>query len=187
MPIEQASPSRLGPGTWRRRYDRFRFDVHEFSNPTPFFVKRIKLAAFEHTATGSNYTIRWNASEGGTVTLYRDTDRDPFNGGLTQIGTTSALAGAGQFVWNANTPGQHYIYVVINDNQGNSNGAYSRWPVVIGAGQTQPAVANFDGDSKADLAIFRPSSGTWFIADSTRGSDKNQPPVGSRDRRAGLC
>ena len=175
LPIEQGT-SQAGwvPGTSATPgIDRFRVDPHEFSSPTPFFVKRVKLAALEHTATGSTYTIRWTASEGGTVTLYRDTDRDPLNGGLTQIGTTSALAGAGQFVWNANTPGQHYIYVVINDNQGNSNAAYSRWPVVVGTGQTQPVVANFDGDRKADLAIFRPSSGTWFIANSATGYTTN--------------
>jgi hypothetical protein len=116
LPIEQGSQLGWVPGSsGTPGIDRFRFDAHEFSNPTPFFVKRIKLAALERATTGSNYTIRWNSSKGGSVTLYRDTDRNPNNGGQTQIGTTSASAGAGQFVWNANAPGQHYIYVVMND------------------------------------------------------------------------
>jgi hypothetical protein len=138
MKIEQGSQEGWVPGnSGTPGIDRFRFDIHEFSNPTPFFVRRIKLAAFERANTGTNYTIRWNASKAGSVTVYRDTDRNQFNGGLTQIGTAAASAGAGAFVWNANVTGQHYIYVVINDGQGNSNGAYSRWPVVVGAGGAQ--------------------------------------------------
>jgi hypothetical protein len=33
-----------------------------------------------------------------------------------------------------------------------------------------PAPADFDGDSKADLSIFRPSTGQWWILQSSNGS-----------------
>jgi len=140
LPIEQGSQIGWVPGSAATPgIDRFRLDVHEFSNSTPFFVKRIKLAAFERALTGTNYTIRWNASKAGTVTVYRDTDRNPSNGGLTQIGATSAAAGAGQLAWNATVAGQYYIYVVINDGQGNLNGAYSLWPLVVGSSAGPPS------------------------------------------------
>ena len=35
---------------------------------------------------------------------------------------------------------------------------------------TRKAVADFDGDHKTDLSVFRPSSSTWFIINSSGGS-----------------
>jgi hypothetical protein len=51
------------------------------------------------------------------------------------IGSKPAAGTTDSFVWNSNIPssGQYYIYVEFNDGQGNVNGAYSRWPIVIGA------------------------------------------------------
>src|SRR6187401_2920551 len=122
LPIEQGSQagwvrgSSATPGI-----DRFRFDPHEFSSPTPFFIGRVKLAALESVGSGAPYTFRWWSSEGnGTVTLYYDTDRNPSNG-RTLIG--SAASSAQQFTWTvpAMASGQYYIYAEINDNQGNLN------------------------------------------------------------------
>ena len=132
LPIEQGSTIGWVPGSSPSPgLDIFRFDVHEFSNPTPFYVKRVKLAALESTAPGGAYTIRWAASESnGTVTLYRDNDRNPSNG-RTQLG--SAPTSAGSFVWTPNVPlGQYFISADIDDGQGNTNLVYSRWPIVVG-------------------------------------------------------
>jgi len=136
LPLEQgAQLSQLGwvPGSsGSPGIDRFRFDVHEFNTAVPFHVRRVKLAALERVSGGTSYTIGWTASEAGTVTLYRDTDRNFSNGGLTQIGTVAASSGAGSFVWMTDAPtGQYYIYAVIDDGQGNSNSSYARWPLVV--------------------------------------------------------
>ena len=134
LPIEQGSQAGWVPGSsGTPGIDRFRFDPHEFSPATPFFIRRVKLAALESAGSGSVYTIRWWASEGnGTVIWYYDTDRNPSNG-RTLIG--SAATSAGQFNWTV--PGlafsQYYIYAEVNDNQGNLNGTYSRWPMILAA------------------------------------------------------
>ncbi len=134
LPIEQGSTIGWVPGTSATPgIDRFRFDVHEFPNAVPFFVRRVKLASFERVPPGTNYTIRWTASEAGTVTIYYDADRNPASG-LTLIG--SASASAGSMVWTAPNVGgnpAYFIHAVINDGQGNSNAVYSRWPVIVGA------------------------------------------------------
>jgi hypothetical protein len=137
LPIEAGSTIGWVPGNSANPgIEVFRFDVHEFPQPTTFFVKRVKLAAFERVAPGANYTIRWTASEPwATVTLYYDTDKNPTNG-LTLIG--SAPASAGVLNWTAPNVGgtpSYFLFAQIDDGQGNVNAVYSRWPVIIGAGQ----------------------------------------------------
>jgi hypothetical protein len=135
LAIEQGSTIGWVPGSSSTPgIDRFRVDVHEFPNATPFFIRRVKLTSFERVPPGTNYTIRWTASEAGTVTLYYDTDKNPATG-LTLIG--SAAAAAGSFVWIAPNVGgspAYFIYAVVDDGQGNSNSVYSRWPVIVGTG-----------------------------------------------------
>src|SRR5262249_27182437 len=87
LPIDQGSTAGWVYGT--SGIDRFRFDPHEFSNPTSFYIRRIKLAALERINSGTTYTFRWTASKAGTVYLYYDTDKNGANG-VTFIGSTSA-------------------------------------------------------------------------------------------------
>ena len=41
--------------------------------------------------------------------------------------------------------------------------------VSFGTGTDIPTAADYDGDGKADVAVFRPSNGTWYLQRSTAG------------------
>lgn len=108
--------------------DSLRIDPHEFASPTGFFIKRIKLAAFER-AKGS-YNITWTLSKASPVNVYFDTDKDASS--KTLIGQVNSGT-SGSLLWNTSglTQGaQYYVYVETNDGL-NVNGTYSKWPVII--------------------------------------------------------
>lgn len=131
LPIEPGS-STAGwvPGTSANPgLDVFRFDPHEYSPATAFFVRRAKLAALERLAPSATYQVTFVKSEpGATASVYYDSDRNPGNG-RTLIGTTSGSA----VTWTTPNPAgatSYYIYVELSDGQ-NTNGAYAKWPVVV--------------------------------------------------------
>ena len=55
LPIEQGSTIGWVRGPTGEGIDRFRFDPHEFPAATPFYIRRIKLAALDHVAIGGTY------------------------------------------------------------------------------------------------------------------------------------
>jgi len=137
MPIE---PGSQGQTKWNSAgadagIDAFRFDPHEFSNPTAFFIKRIRLAALDRTS-GNKYTFRWSYSKSsGTVDLYRDSSGTrTFNSSTSVRFAQGVSAAAKAYTWDATgvPDGEYQIYAVFTDGT-NSNQVYAGTPIVVDA------------------------------------------------------
>lgn len=124
----EASQSYTG---WNGSIDGFRVDPHEFSTNKSFYIKEVKLAAFERA--DDSYTIKWNYtdeySSSASLSLYYDTNNSGYNGTLIKSGIDPTNE---QYTWNTSNMGNgtYYIYATFSDGL-NNNRTYARWPIVI--------------------------------------------------------
>jgi Bacterial Ig domain len=120
--------------------DGFRFDPHEFSPATNFFIRRIKLAALEKTQ-GDQFTFQWTSSKTATVSIFYDLDPSHSFAGTPACQVVNAPAGPGSCTWNAaGVPGGEYqVYATINDGT-NLNEVYALTNVIVDHSNTTQAV-----------------------------------------------
>jgi hypothetical protein len=131
--------------------DGFRIDPHEFSSPTDFYIKRVKLAALE--TMSSSYQVSWAYTPAGsatTLSLYYDQTGQGFSGTLIAAGLDPANVDAthGMYTWNTSslTPGNYYIYATVVRSGSTINETYARWPVVK-VGTAAPGVTGVSPSS----------------------------------------
>jgi hypothetical protein len=124
--------------------DQLRIDINESPAPRAFRLNNVKLATDDAPNGNGFFLIKWSVSDatfsrqiaGGNgadakVSLYYDTDLNPSN--MTLI-ASNINATTFQYAWDvsglqAGVP--YYVYIVITDNAGYSQGRYSGGPVVL--------------------------------------------------------
>jgi hypothetical protein len=74
--------------------------------------------------------------------------------------------------------GRHLFYVRGRDTNGN----WGAMRAVFTPRAITPNMTDFDGDGKTDVAVFRPSDGTWYISQSSDNGFRAQPWGISSDR-----
>ena len=160
MPAEP-SPFSIGQSTWgsptaAAGIDAFRFDPHEFDTPTPFFMKRIKLAALERSVSDV-LTFRWTYSKAsGTVSLFRQAAGSVknFSGGTAIVSGTNAVTGS--YAWNTSSvpDGEYQVYAIFTDGT-SSNQVYAPTNIVVDHSNVEVATINLSR-TQLNFATFGP-------------------------------
>lgn len=86
-------------------------------------------------------------------------------------GTTIAFhrTGTNPGIYLMNTSGANQVRIIADTPGTSSNFISNNDPVWQPVAAPRPAKFDFDGDARADISVFRPSNGNWYLSRSTAG------------------
>ena len=122
------------------------------------------------TAGNAQVALSWPASVGATS---YNVKRALFSGGpYTTVGCTTMTTDTDTGLLN----GTPYYYVVSASYAGGPNaGGESADSSEVSATSQWGLPGDYDGDGKTDIAVYRPSTGVWFILNSASFTGRAQP------------
>lgn len=138
------------------------------------------------TGTHNNLIVKWRDEDwyrislpnGGTLSVtvnftnsYGDIDLNLFRGGETNPVAVSASGSSSETINYTNSSGttqNFFLRVFLFE------GARNTYSVNISAPPAGPTetgkMFDYDGDGRADISVFRPSGGNWFVLQSSNNS-----------------
>ena len=146
---------------WQGAIGTFRIDINESEAPRAFRLSNVRLTADDAPNGSGFFPIRWRIADAtlhGQRRRHRRRRRDDGAllrhrrqpGDRPRLIASGVNAASGLHYWNMAglAPGVYYIYAVVTDGSGSSQGRYSTGPVRVSA--TIPAATDSNSNGLAD-------------------------------------